>query len=74
LSELRACSAIKFVIAKDLQVKFVFLKGLGTDICPVSGALRRSGSEVIHFRVVIGKFVQAKDLWDKYSAGRCSTR
>jgi hypothetical protein len=62
LSELRACSAIKFVIAKDLQVKFVFLKGLGTEICPISGALRRFGPEVIDFRIVAGKFVQIKDL------------
>ena len=44
LSELRACSATKFFIAKDLQVKFVFLKGLGTEICPISGALRRFGT------------------------------
>jgi hypothetical protein len=71
LFTLRPYPEAKFVIANDLQVKFVFLKGLGAEICPASGALRRSGMEVIHFRLVMGKFVQAKDLGD--SVGKSAT-
>jgi hypothetical protein len=74
LFTLRSYPGAKIVIAKDLEVKFVFLKGLEAEICPVSGALYRSGSEVIHFRLVIGKFVLAKDLRDSMSAGSAAGR
>jgi hypothetical protein len=57
--------ATKFVIAKHLQVKFVFLKGLGTEICPIFDAFRRLGPEAIDFRHVAGKLVQIKDLPSK---------
>ncbi|HEX4311144.1 MAG TPA: hypothetical protein VHZ25_14010 [Acidobacteriaceae bacterium] len=59
---------------KELIGKFVFLNGLGAEICLVSGAFPRSGLELIHFKIVMGKIVQAKDLWDGAPASQRSER